>query len=172
MAKRAPENETAFNPLDGALIQAVIKGSGTVRETQSAERAGQTRDHVNTSGQASPIGQVRHWAEMGRTGVAPESEPERLSREKRVLLTQGEERQLERLAGRFAEALGTSTKLSHLLRAATSVLIHAEAELIKHAQAFGPLVRPANGDAPALARFEEDISRIVSEALRNAPPLR
>src|SRR5262249_16417391 len=45
-------------------------------------------------------------------------------------------------------------KLSHMLRAYMTLLLHAEGEITKRARLTGPLHRPPNGDAVALARFE------------------
>jgi hypothetical protein len=53
-----------------------------------------------------------------------------------------------------------------------ALLCHAEQELHSAAAAFGPLIRPANGDAIALAQFEFDLTRLLSKALRDAVPLR
>ena len=58
--------------------------------------------------------------------VAPAKKHQRLSREKRVLLSADEERQIERLVDRLGEDLGTSLKLSHLLRACMTLLCHAD----------------------------------------------
>jgi hypothetical protein len=109
-----------------------------------------------------------------RNPVVPEFEPVKktLSREKRVLVSMEEERQVERLVDRIGENLGTSLKLSHLLRASMSLLCHAEGEIVNAALALGPFVRPANGDAIALAQFEFDLAKLLSKALRDAPPLR
>jgi hypothetical protein len=96
----------------------------------------------------------------------------RLSREKRVLLSAEEEREIERLVDRIGEDLGTSLKLSHLLRGCMTLLCHAEGEIHSAAATIGPLIRPANGDAIALAQFEFDLAKLLSKALRDAPPLR
>jgi hypothetical protein len=95
-----------------------------------------------------------------------------MSREKRVLLTSDEEREIERLVDRIGEDLGTSLKLSHVLRACMTVLCQAEGELHNAAMIVGPLIRPANGDAIALAQFEYDLAKLLSKALRDARPIR
>ena len=73
---------------------------------------------------------------------------------------------------RLGEDLGTSLKLSHLLRACMTLLCHAEGELHNTAATLAPLIRPANGDAIALAQFEYDLAKLLSKALRDAPPVR
>jgi hypothetical protein len=97
---------------------------------------------------------------------------EKLTREKRVLLTFSEEREIERLVARVAEGLATPVKLSHFLRAYMTLLLHAENELTKRARQAVPLHRPPNGDPVALAQFEHRLAQILSAAFRDAPPLR
>ena len=53
-----------------------------------------------------------------------------------------------------------------------TLLLHAEGEITKRARLTGPLHRPPNGDAVALARFEQQLAKILSAAFRDAPPLR
>jgi len=97
---------------------------------------------------------------------------DRRGREKRVVLSRDEEREIEQLVARMSDGLRTSLKLSHLLRAAVAVLLHAEGELISRAESAGHLQRPSNWDAVALARFEHELAKVLSQALRDAPPLR
>jgi hypothetical protein len=89
-----------------------------------------------------------------------------------VLLTPDEERQVERLVDRIGEQLGTSLKLSHLLRACMAVLCHAEPELLRLSAELRSLPRPANGDAVALAQFEQALAKLLSKSLRDAPAIR
>jgi hypothetical protein len=72
-----------------------------------------------------------------------------------------EERAIERLVDRMAEHVGASLKLSHVLRACMAVMCHAEEEILRHASRTR-LIRPANGDAVALAQFELGSTRRVS----------
>ncbi len=87
-----------------------------------------------------------------------------------MLLNAEEEREIERLVDRIGEDLGTSLKLTHLLRACMSLLCHAEGVLHTTATSLGTLIRPANGDAIALAQVE--LAKLLSRALRDALPLR
>ena len=93
------------------------------------------------------------------------------SREKRVLLTRGEERDIERLVSRVAGEVATPVKLSHMLRASIFLMLHAEEELIERARKV-TLTRPGNGDAPQLAEFERGLTEVLSNALREARPYR
>ena len=115
---------------------------------------------------------VEHPTIANASSTKPARELKRLGREKRVLLSPDEEREIERLVDRIGEDLGTSLKLSHLLRACMALLCHAEGELHNATATFGPIMRPANGDAIALAQFEFDLAKLLSKALRDAPPLR
>lgn len=95
---------------------------------------------------------------------------QRLTREKRVLLTGAEERQIERLVGRMGEGLGTPLELSHVLRSCVSVLCHAGRELVERTENGPRLTRPANADAVALAQFEHELAKLLADALRSTPP--
>ena len=79
---------------------------------------------------------------------------ERLSREKRVLLTRSEEVRLERLVIAMAEKLQTSVKLSHLMRATLTLLQHAESELLRQCELAQAMKRPDNNSPEELLAFE------------------
>ena len=175
MAKRTPGVEEPYNPLDASLAQSVLRapsaaqdsqtrfGGGEGREFHQEQRSGPHRDSVTRV--VSMVG--------ARDSSKPEKDTtERRCREKRVVLSRGEERQVERLVERMADELKTSLKLSHVLRAAVRVLLHAEEEIIRRLESDGPLERPSNWDPVALARFEHELAKILSIALRDAPPLR
>jgi hypothetical protein len=97
---------------------------------------------------------------------------EKLSHEKRVLLTPTEELEWERLVRDIAAELRTPLKSSHILRATVILLRHASEELVKQSRRVGPLKRPPNNDPIALAGFEHYLAEVIDSALRNAPPLR
>jgi hypothetical protein len=97
---------------------------------------------------------------------------EKLTHEKRVLLTPTEEWEWERLVRDIAAELRTPLKSSHVLRAAVILLRHAGEELVKQSRRVGPLKRPPNNDPIALAGFEHYLAEVIDSALRNAPPLR
>ena len=87
------------------------------------------------------------------------------------MLSRREERNIERLVDRMADQLKTTVKLSNVLRAAVSVLLHAEEELVRKLENIKKLERPSNSDAVALAQFEHELARAISQALRDAPHL-
>jgi hypothetical protein len=63
-------------------------------------------------------------------------------------------------------------KVSHVIRALVDLLLHAEGEVDRRAGEVGQIVRPPNGDAKALQRFEREIGNIIGSALRDAGPVR
>ena len=176
MAKRAPAGEIAYNPLDMTLAQSVVKGAQTAQDgkTSPEERIGEGASEDSLHGSpGSSNGNIVDLSKASRSDLVPKTTIRRsLNREKRVLLTPDEERQVERLVDRIGEQLGTSLKLSHLLRACMAVLCHAEPELLRLSAELRPLPRPANGDAVALAQFEQALAKLLSKSLRDAPAIR
>ena len=107
------------------------------------------------------------------TGYSDESAGvELLSREKRVLLTPSEERDLNTLLLELGAALGTQVQLSHLLRAALELLKHARGEILEEAQKTPGLHRPANVYRIAMATFERRLGRLLLAAFRKTDPLK
>jgi hypothetical protein len=106
------------------------------------------------------------------TGYQDESAGlEPLNREKRVLLTPSEERELNTFLLELGAALGTQVQLSHLLRASIELLKHARGEILEEARHTPGLHRPANVYRIAMASFERRLSRLLLAAFRGSPPL-
>jgi hypothetical protein len=106
------------------------------------------------------------------TGYRDESEGlEPLNREKRVLLTPSEERELNTFLLELGAALGTQVQLSHLLRASVELFKHARGEIIEEARQTPGLHRPANVYRIAMATFERRLARLLLAAFRGSPPL-
>lgn len=201
MAKKLPQNEQPYEPVKAALVQSVIAGPRAVvsppgvaneRPQQLTPPALAPRiENTDVAEAARPMPRAHESSAGGEAferdpAVAPPQprsapvaparhsvrEPERLTREKRCLLTRVEEAELEALVQRIANELQTSVKFSHVLRAAMAVIRHAEAEIIDAAKQMGPVSRPANSDATRLAEFEDRLSALLSSAFRKAPPYR
>jgi hypothetical protein len=102
----------------------------------------------------------------------PAVAPEKLTREKRLLLTPTEEYELDRLVSDMALQLGTQLKASHVLRSLVMLLRHASEEVLKQGRRVGPLKRPPNHDLLGLAAFEHYLAEVIDSALRNAAPFR
>ena len=106
------------------------------------------------------------------TGVPDESAGvEPLNREKRVLLTPSEERDLNTFLLELGAALGTRVQLSHLLRASIELLKHARGEILAEAHQTPGLHRPAHVYRMAMATFERRVARLLLAALRKSDPL-
>lgn len=165
MAKRVAQDERPYRPVEEALVRSVMNRPEGVEAIETVEA--NEAPHLT---EAAELGSIP--STLGRQILAQNEPQEKLSREKRVLLSPSEERGIERLVSRVAEAVGTPVKLSHLLRAYMTLLLHAENEVIKRAQQALPMRRPPNGDPIALASFEQGIAQILSAALREAAPLR
>ena len=50
--------------------------------------------------------------------------------------------------------------------------LNAEVEVDRRAGESPTLVRPPNGDAKAMRRFEKEIAKVLGAAIRDAGPLR
>lgn len=96
---------------------------------------------------------------------------ERLTREKRVLLTPSEERDLNTFLLDLGAALGTQVQLSHLLRASIELFKHARGEILEEARKTPGLHRPANVYRIALATFERRLAHLLLAAFRGSTPL-
>lgn len=198
MAKKLPQNEQPYEPVKAALVDSVLRPLAPKRNDEPAAPklavvpSPAAREQASVASAApEPARQPerREPAERSETTGAEALErerpkqqftgrqtraldAERLTREKRCLLTRVEETELEALVQRVAHELHTSVKTSHVLRAAIQVIRHAEEEIISAARQMGPLSRPANSDATKLAEFELHVATLLSTALRRAPPLR
>ena len=97
---------------------------------------------------------------------------EKLTKYNKFLTTPREKLELERLTARLSGALGVSVKPSQLIRACLIHLLHAEHEIIRHAERQPTVRRPSNTEAIALAEFDQVIAEILSHAFRDAGPIR
>ncbi len=152
MAKRSPVDEKPFRPLDVSVLSAVVN-----HRSGSAERVGELNVGV------SPAGAIESLVKPAEVTSGP-----RLDQEKRVLFTREETQALDRLVIQLAHRLRTQVKASHVLRAVSSLLLSAEAQIDQRAGERGALVRPPNGDFDALQRFEREIAHILAHGLRDA----
>jgi hypothetical protein len=172
MGKRAPADEKPFNPVEAALVRSVMapepppEAPAVVVRPPAVPQDLPVKDPPETDGATRP--KLLRSLQL-RT---PTPQPDKLNREKRVLLTQAEEREVERVVASIAEELSTPVKLSHLLRACVTLLRHAEEQIVDQARQTGSLTRPSNGDPAALAEFEFRLAQILSAAFRDAARLR
>jgi hypothetical protein len=183
MAKRAPVDEEPYRPLldpgviTAALTKAATPGAGGQKESQAL-----TPKVIELSRPEPPRAELKPRIEsqegiLGRSGVgegraSAHELVEKFDQERRLLLTRSEAAALDRMVISLAGRLSAQVKLSHVLRGLICLLLNAEAEVDKRAGEAPILIRPPNGDAKALHRFEREISRILAAALRDAGPLR
>jgi hypothetical protein len=173
MGKRAPADEKPFNPVEAALVRSVLASEPPTSEPPVISVQSVTVTEDKGGGESAlPNDVVRPKLLRGLQIRLPAPQPDKLNREKRVLLTQAEEHEIERLVSRVAAEVSTPVKLSHLLRACVTLLRHAEGQIADHARQAGTLTRPSNGDPVALAEFEFRLAQILSAAFRDTERLR
>lgn len=180
MAKRTEEKP--FRPLESSLVHAVIHGAAPNSDPSldpvepSVLRMPQSPGGVGEGTAATPLVRHKQPAMAQRPRIAPthasEVLAERMNREKRVLLTASEERAIERVIANLGAELGTSLKLSHVLRSCIRLVINAEHELIDRARSTGRTIRPPNGDQAAIEAFESVIASVLHAGLRTSRPVR
>lgn len=165
MARRSPVDERPFRPLDVAVLNSVVKHDPSVAPAGLASPM-----PTVASEPARKIIDLPPSANVRPTPTAVGAVPilQRLDQEKRILFTRAETQAIDRLVNNLAGRLNAQVKVSHIIRALSTLLLHAERELDRRAAEKGPLTRPPNGDFAALQRFEREIAAILSHAIRDA----
>jgi hypothetical protein len=164
MAKRRDPKHKEYNPLDDARGRFPIE-------------VDLVRDVIGEPASTSAPSQPSPPNAAGAATAAASAPANRLLVEKltkynKFLTTPREKLELERLAARLSGALGVSAKPSQLIRACLIHLLHAEHEIVRHAERQPALRRPSNTEAVALAEFDQVIAEILSAAFRDAGPIR
>lgn len=184
MAKRAPVDEQPYRPLlDPGVISAALTKTGTATQSPpqprldvhaSAPKVVEMARPEPPKPQLRPEGGEgeRARVNLGEGRPAPQQFVAKFDQEKRLLLTRTEAAALDRLVISLASRLGAQVKVSHVLRGLISLVLNAEADVDRRAGEVPALIRPPNGDAKALQRFEKDIAQILGAAIRDAGPLR
>jgi hypothetical protein len=140
MGKRAPADEKPFNPVEAALVRSVLAPEPPPPEMPSVPVQSSPVTEERRKEEASrPNGPARPKLLRGVQLHPAAPRPDKLNREKRVLLTQAEEHEIERLVSRVAAEVSTPVKLSHLLRACVTLLRHAEDQIADQARQAGAL---------------------------------
>lgn len=183
MAKRAPSDEQPYRPL---LDQTLVSGALTTSVSSPPQSMAPVQPPLQPKVRDFPGWEVRSHHEppigyreaidppvgQGRKSLAPQAFAEKLDQEKRILFTRQECQAIDRLVTSLATRLNAQVKVSHVMRALATLLLNAEGEVDRRAGEMGALVRPPNGDAKALQRFEREIAGIIGAALRDARPLK
>ena len=155
MAKRSPVDEQPFRPLNASTLQSVLRHVPSAPDPQPVSPPNPVLAPIREREPIPP--KASHTCRA-------------LDQEKRILFTREETRALDRLVGTLAERLQTPVKASHLFRALTTLVLRVERQIERAAAERGALVRPPNGDLPALQAFERELAALVAEALRRSAP--
>lgn len=170
MAKRRDPAQKEYNPLDDArgrlpieleLVREVIGEPSPAPAAAAAPAPEPLPKRVILDGLPDPL--------EARPKRIPQLE--RLTKYNKFLTTPTEKLELERLAARISGALGVSVRPSHLIRACLIYLLHAENEIVGHAERQDSIKRPSNTESVALAEFDQMIAGILSQAFRQAKPI-
>lgn len=185
MAKRAAPDEQPYRPLlDATLVSATLSQLATpvpLPKEKELPRTPAAPAKVIDIPKAEPLRRIEQILAEQPAQVAPPPRDERrapdtlvekFDQEKRILFTRGETQAIDRLVTTLAARLNAQVKVSHVIRALVALLLHADSEIDKRAGEAGPLVRPPNGDALALQRFELEIAKILAAGMRDAGPIR
>jgi len=183
MAKRRDPKQKKYNPLDDArgrfpievdLVRDVIGEAlpAGVQLPAPAEQAAAMQ--VTPPPVLSILDRSPDIPDIRVADPVPEKRllVEKLTKYNKFLTTPREKLELERLTARLSGALGVSVKPSQLIRACLIHLLHAEHEIIRHAERQPTVRRPSNTEAVALAEFDQVIAEILSHAFRDAGPIR
>lgn len=175
MAKRAAADEEPYRPLlDPTLMTAALAQVVPGAASGDPVPIGGPGERRNQSLRAELSRMLPVAADPLNDfplSALQESLVEKFDREKRILFTRKEGQAIDRLVTSLAARLNSQVKVSHLVRALVSLALRAEAHVDKRAGEVGPIVRPPNGDAQALQKYEREIASIVAAALRDAGPL-
>jgi hypothetical protein len=181
MAKRRDPKQKEYNPLDDARGRFPIEPDlvrGVIGEQGPATPLGVPEPIYSPASEAIAGVSPAVHSDLGLRALRPGHEPEkrmaveRLTKYNKFLTTPREKLELERLAARLSGAMGISVKASQLIRACLIQLLHAEHEIIRHAERQPGVRRPSNTEAIALAEFDQIIAEILSQAFRDAGPVR
>jgi hypothetical protein len=163
---RKPFEELPYNPIEADLA----------RDAAALGRPlADGRDQVLTQLEA-PLGRAavepqrvpRKQAKLSLPAtLAPKSEVA-----KRFSLTRDEDVDIAEFLQRLQRQSGTKVALSLLIRAALTLMMHAEVEIITQMRKSPPPNQPATHDSLAYAEFEHYWVQLLAEALRNTRPMR
>jgi hypothetical protein len=178
MAKRAAPDEKPYRPLldtdlmNAALTQVVSNAQPHTAPTKVVDLPRSEPPKRFEASRPIPQPSVQRQLDPELRAPSPAPFAEKFDQEKRILFTRSETQAIDRLVTSLAMRLNSQVKVSHLMRALVALLLNAEADVHKRAGEAGPVIRPPNGDAQALQRFEKQIAGIIGSALTDAGPLR
>lgn len=163
MGKRVNPKEEAYSPVSEALAKKVASfgRSGSDNTAKKTEELPKEKEAIA----------LKVVEEEEKPSDLPRETREKPNKMKTVLLTPTEDADIKYLLAELTASLGVPCKLSHLLRACLAVLHHSEHELKRFGNETGALKSPKNGDLLEMARFENDLARLIVSAIKKAPPM-
>jgi hypothetical protein len=179
MARKHSPGHQRYQPVDEAFIRSVPFAVGAAPPPVQNETLQKTGAETKPPLAPAPKSYTRparddandvHDDDVGQRSAV--TAPERLDKPLKFRLPRSERGDVMRIVNRLGEQVETSVEWSHVGRAMVVLLRHAESEIVKHARRNGPLVRPSNDQAIAMAEFEQRIAQILLRAFREVSPLR
>lgn len=184
MAKRAAPDEKPYRPLLESEVLSAAFEAGAPAAVPASPQPSSVK--ILEMPRAEPVRRpepavAERLAPPLEKSVRSVSEPttptlasmvEKVDQGKKILFTRSESQAIDRLVVSLATRLNAQVKVSHVMRALVGLLLNAESQIDRRAGEVGPLVRPANGDAPALEKFERELGSIIAAAIRDAGPIR
>lgn len=191
MAKRTPPEEQEYRPVNEQLARNVLtrRAHRSTLEPQIVEPPEQDRtlelahpedDEIlpeKPAPEAQPATTLKVVRpKRGGRGNEQPKEPARAKRkemvsEKRMLLSEGEDRLFEELVSDISRELRVKVKASNVLRACLTLLNHVQVELLKQCRRMDPPQRPRYDDPTSIQVFEEHLARLFDSAVRNTKSL-
>jgi hypothetical protein len=179
MARKHSADHQRYQPVDEAFIRSVPFAIGPVGQPDQDENLHITGIENKPPSFSPPKTPTLPESDDDIEIVADETEKrsiskttERLDKPLKFRLPRSERSDVMRIVNRLGEQVETSVEWSHVGRALVVLLRHAESEIVKHARRNGPLIRPSNDQAIALAEYEQRIAQILLRAFREVAPLR
>lgn len=181
MPKRVPKSDTPFRPVEAKLLDRVMQGGGGARVVESKPPASLPEDRPAGAAPAAQEEPRRETVVPLPANEPPAAAPSaqkptvkpRRARIERFALSGEEKSGLTQLVNELSLKLDASIKPSNLHRALHVLLQHSKEEIIRRAaQRQGHLQRPGNDNHVGMAEFEQELARIISLGLKDAPTLR
>lgn len=190
MAKRTPPEEQEYRPVNEQLARDVLtrRAHRSTPEPQIVEPPEQdgtleATHHEDDETSPEPASEARSAAALrvvrprrGGRGNEQPKEPTRAKRkemvsEKRMLLSEDEDRLFEELVSGISRELRVKVKASNVLRACLTLLNYVQDELLKQCRRMDPPQRPRYDDPTSIQVFEEHLARLFDSAVRNTKSL-
>jgi hypothetical protein len=190
MAKRTPPEEQEYRPVNEQLARNVLtrrahRSTPEPQIVESPEQDGtlETAHPGDDETLPEPVSEAQSAAALkvlrskrGGRGNEQPKEPTRAKRkemvsEKRMLLSEDEDRLFEELVSGISRELRVKVKASNVLRACLTLLNHVQVELLKQCRRMDPPQRPRYDDPTSIQVFEEHLARLFDSAVRNTKSL-